>query len=43
MALVIKNPPVNAGHVRDAGLIPGSRRSLAGGDGMENSMEVYSP
>ena len=25
-ALVVKNPPVNAGEVRDSGLIPGSRR-----------------
>ena len=40
---MIKNPPVNAGDVRDAGLILGSRRSPAGGHGMENSMEGYSP
>ena len=26
--LVIKNPPANAGDVRDAGSIPGSGRSL---------------
>ena len=25
-ALMVKNPPVNAGEVRDSGLIPGSRR-----------------
>ena len=28
MALVVKNPPVNAGDARDMGLIPGSGRSL---------------
>ena len=27
MALGVKNPPVNAGDVRDVGLIPGSGRS----------------
>ena len=27
MALLVKNPPANAGDVRDAGSIPGSRRS----------------
>ena len=31
MALVVKNPPVNAGDVRDAGLIPGLGRSPGGG------------
>ena len=30
VALVVKNPSVNAGHVRDAGLIPGSERSPRG-------------
>jgi len=30
-ALVVKNPPANAGDVRDAGLIPGFRRSPGGG------------
>ena len=46
MALVVKNPPANAGDVRDAGLIPGSGRSPAGGHGnplqyscLENSMD----
>ena len=29
----IKNPPANAGDVRDAGSIPGSRRSPGGGHG----------
>ena len=33
MALVVKNLPANAGDVRDAGLIPGSRRSPGGGQG----------
>ena len=31
MALVVKNPPANAGDVRDAGLILGSGRSPGGG------------
>ena len=31
MALVVKNPHANAGDVRDAGSIPGSRRSPGGG------------
>ena len=30
---VVKNPPANAGDIRDAGLIPGSGRSLRGGNG----------
>ena len=33
VALVVKNPPANAGDVRDMGLIPGSRRSPGGGHG----------
>ena len=33
MALVVKNPPANAGDIRDAGLIPGSERSPGGGNG----------
>ena len=32
MALVVKNPPANAGDVRDAGLIPGPGRSPGGGN-----------
>ena len=46
MALVVKNPPANAGDIRDAGSIPGSGRSLAEGNGyppqyscLENSMD----
>ena len=33
MALVVKNPPANAGDVGDAGSIPGSGRSPGGGHG----------
>ena len=33
MASVVKNLPANAGDVREAGLIPGSGRSLGGGHG----------
>ena len=33
MPLVVKNPPANAGDVRDAGSLPGSGRSPGGGDG----------
>ena len=29
--LVVKNPPANAGEIRDMGLIPGSGRSSGGG------------
>ena len=30
---MVKNPPANAGDVRDAGSIPGSGRSPGGGQG----------
>ena len=33
VALGVKNPPVNAGYARDAGLIPGLGRSSGGGNG----------
>ena len=33
VALVVKNPPGNAGDIRDVGLIPGSERSPGGGHG----------
>ena len=33
MALVVKNPPENAGDIRDAGSIPGSGRSPGEGHG----------
>ena len=32
-ALVVKNPPANAGDIRDVGLIPGLRRSPGEGKG----------
>ena len=32
VALVVKNPPANAGDIRDAGVIPGSGRSPGGGN-----------
>ena len=45
-ALVVKNPPPNAGNIRDAGSIPGSGRFPEGGNGnplqrscLENSMD----
>ena len=47
MALVVKNPPANAGGVRDVGLVPELGRSPGGGHGnplkyfcLENPMEV---
>ena len=33
VALVVKNPPANAGDLRDTGLIPGLGRSPRGGHG----------
>ena len=43
---MVKNPPANAGHVRDASSIPGSGRSPGGGHGnplqysfLENPMD----
>ena len=33
MALLVKNPPANAGDIRDAGLIPGLGRSPEGEQG----------
>jgi len=33
VALVVKNPPANAGDARDVGSIPGSGRSPGGGHG----------
>ena len=43
---MVKNPPVNAGDVRDTSSIPGSGRSLGGGHGnplqyscLENPMD----
>ena len=37
MVLVVKNPPANAGDVRDTGSIPGLGRSPRGGHG--NSLQ----
>ena len=34
VVLVVKNPPLDAGDIRDAGLIPGSGRSPGGGHGI---------
>ena len=46
MVLAVKNPPANAGDIRDTGLIPWSGRSPGGGHGnplsyscLENLME----
>ena len=46
VVLVVKNPPANAGDIRDAGLIPGLGRSPGGGHGnllqyscLENAMD----
>ena len=46
MELVVKNPPANAGDLRDTGSIPGSGRYLGGGNSnplqyscLENSMD----
>ena len=33
VVLVVKNPPANAGNIRDAGWIPGLERSSGGGHG----------
>ena len=33
VVLVVKNPPTNAGDIRDEGLIPGSGRCPGGGQG----------
>ena len=46
VVLLVKNPPANAGDVRDVGLIPGLGRSPGGGNGnplqyscLENPMD----
>ena len=46
MALVVKNPPPNAGDIRDSGSIPGPGKSPGGGHGnsiqhswLENPMD----
>ena len=42
MALVVKNPPVNAGDIRDSGSIPGSGRPLEEG-GHGNPLQLFLP
>ena len=37
MTQVVKNPPANAGDIRDSGFIPGSRRSP--GEGHTNPLQ----
>ena len=46
VVLMVKNPPANAGDIRDRGWIPGSARSPEGGNGyplqcscLENPMD----
>ena len=41
VALVVKNPPVNAGDVRDVGLIPGLGRSPGEGSATHSSILVW--
>ena len=41
VALVVKNPPVNAGDIIDAGLIPESRRSLEEGMATHSSILAW--
>ena len=55
VVLVVKNPPANAGDIKDTGLIPGSGRSSGGGSWQptplflpgesrgQRSLESYSP
>ena len=38
MALVVKNPSVNAGDIKDIGLISGLGRSPGGGNGNHSSI-----
>ena len=41
LALVVKNPPPNAGDVRDTGSIPGSGRSPGGGHATHSSILAW--
>ena len=41
VALVVKNPPANAGDIRDAGLIPGLGGSPEGGNGNHSSILAW--
>ena len=41
MALMAKNPPANAGDIRDVGLIPGSERALREGMATHSSILAW--
>ena len=41
VVLVVKNPPENAEDMRDAGAVPGSRRSHGGGHGNHSSILAW--
>ena len=41
VALVVKNPPANAGDIKDAGSTPGSGRSPGGGQGSPSSILAW--
>ena len=41
VALVVKNPPVNAGNTRDSDQIPGLGRSPGGGHGTHSSILAW--
>ena len=41
VALVVKNPPANAGDLRDTGSIPGSGRSPEGGHATHSSILTW--
>ena len=41
VALVVKNPPGNAGDIRDVDLIPGSERSPGGGHGSIHAWRMH--
>ena len=38
---MVKNPPANAGHARDVGLIPGLGKSPGGGNGNHSSILAW--
>ena len=38
---MVKNPPANAGDIRDTGSIPGSGRSLGAGNGTHASIVAW--
>ena len=41
MVIVVKNPPANAGDIRDVGSIPGSGRSLEEGMATHSNILVW--